>query len=71
MHKTVYLHSIQISQLSLPQKRTTRGPTGRPRGSTVAKRVREEGKTGFPFGVIGSQSVKYNSDDLDALKSMD
>ena len=56
--------------LSLLQQRAVPGHTGRPRGSTVAKRVRREGKTGFPFGVIGSHSIKYNSEDLNELKSM-
>ena len=40
---------------------------GRP-PSNVARRIRDEGKTGFPYGLVGDMVVKYSSNNMYQLK---
>ena len=63
------MYSISPVHLTSPQKSNVPGRLGRP-PSNIAKRVREEGKTGFPYGLVGDVVVKYNNDNVDELRGM-
>jgi hypothetical protein len=42
---------------------------GRP-PCNVSRRIRDEGKSGFPYGLVGDMVVKYSNNNIDELKGI-